>query len=38
VPQSQPAGPLVLDVDFDTGPLAGLLHASTSVNVVEPKR
>jgi hypothetical protein len=38
VPQTQPAGPLAIHVDFDSGPLAGLLHASTTVNVVEAKR
>jgi hypothetical protein len=36
VPQSQPAGPLAVNVDFDSGPLAGPLHASTTVNIGDP--
>jgi hypothetical protein len=38
VPQSQPAGPLVVNVDFDSGPLAGPLHASTTLNVGGPSK
>jgi hypothetical protein len=34
VPQAQPSGPLVVNVDFASGPLAGMLHASTTLNVV----
>jgi hypothetical protein len=28
-----PAGSLTLAVDFDTGPLAGLLHAETPLEI-----
>jgi len=34
VPKAQPSGPLVINVDFDSGPLAGMLHASTALDVV----
>jgi hypothetical protein len=33
VPIAQPPGPLEVTIDFDSGPLAGKLHASTTVNI-----
>jgi hypothetical protein len=32
VPLAPPAGPLRLTIDFDTGPLAGPLHAETELD------
>jgi hypothetical protein len=33
VPQSQPAGPVQVVAEFDSGPLAGTLHAEMTVEV-----
>jgi hypothetical protein len=33
VPESQPVGPTRISVEFESGPLAGLMHATTSIDV-----
>jgi hypothetical protein len=33
VPTAQPPGPLEVSIDFDSGPLAGKLHAATTVYI-----
>jgi hypothetical protein len=33
VPEAQPAGPAEIAADFDSGPLAGMLHATTTIEV-----
>jgi hypothetical protein len=38
VPQTQPVGPLRVKVEFESGPLAGLLEASADVQVVNDPR
>jgi hypothetical protein len=35
VPPSQPIGPLQVHVEFDSGPLAGVLKASAKVDIVK---
>jgi hypothetical protein len=33
VPETQPGGPANLAAEFDSGPLAGLLHATMTIEV-----
>jgi hypothetical protein len=33
VPQTQPAGNMTITADFDSGPFAGLLHATMTIKV-----
>jgi hypothetical protein len=33
VPESQSGGPMNITLDFDSGPLAGTLHANTEIDV-----
>jgi hypothetical protein len=35
VPQSQPAGPVQLSTEFNSGPLAGVLRASAALEVIK---
>jgi hypothetical protein len=37
VPQSQQLGPVKVTATFDSGPLAGTLHAETTLQVVKGK-